>query len=231
MQRRSKLKMKPTPTKIFLIQGGLGDSVQPALERSGYRVIWVRMAKHALDRVKSDAPSLIIIDVPSLLRVSVERLCQAIKRVHDAPILLIGDEGEELDVPSADAYLPRPLQLKRLLQRVEKLMPQGQSVELRCGDIVFRPNDGIVRRRSDEKYLNPKLSKLLLTFLQRQGEVIPRKFLMQHIWDTAYMGDTRTLDVHIRWLREAIEDDPSEPIYLKTIRGQGYRFDNPRPRK
>jgi DNA-binding response OmpR family regulator len=224
--------MKPSPTKILLIQGGLGDSVQPALERSGYRVIWVRTAKYALERVGADAPALVIIDVPSL-RVGVDRLCQAIKRVRQVPVLLIGDEDDDGSESNecADAYLPRPLQLKRLLARVEKLMPEGQSIEFRCGDIVFRPNDGIVRKRNDEHYLNPKLSKLLMTFMQRQGEVIPRKFLMQHIWETTYMGDTRTLDVHIRWLREAIEDDPSEPGYLRTVRGQGYRFDNPKLRK
>ena len=91
--------------------------------------------------------------------------------------------------------------------------------------------DGKVRKRSAEHQLNPKLSRLLLTFMQRQGEVIPRKFLMQHIWETTYMGDTRTLDVHIRWLRKVIEDDPSAPNYLKTIRGQGYRFDNPKQKK
>ena len=157
----------------------------------------------------------------------------AIKRVRQVPVLLIGDEDDDGSESNecADAYLPRPLQLKRLLARVEKLMPEGQSIEFRCGDIVFRPNDGIVRKRNDEHYLNPKLSKLLMTFMQRQGEVIPRKFLMQHIWETTYMGDTRTLDVHIRWLREAIEDDPSEPGYLRTVRGQGYRFDNPKLRK
>lgn len=224
--------MKPSPTKILLIQGGLGDSVQPALERSGYRVVWVRTAKYALERLGVDSPSLVIVDVPSL-RVSTERLCQAIKRLRDVPVLLIGADGEDevAGGDCADAYLPRPLQLKRLLARVEKLMPAGQSIEFRCGDIVLRPNEGTVRKRSEEHYLNPKLTKLLLTFMQRQGEVIPRKFLMQHIWETSYMGDTRTLDVHIRWLREAIEDSPGDPSYLKTVRGQGYRFDNPRPRK
>ena len=94
-----------------------------------------------------------------------------------------------------------------------------------------KSQDGKVRKRSAEHQLNPKLSRLLLTFMQRQGEVIPRKFLMQHIWETTYMGDTRTLDVHIRWLRKVIEDDPSAPNYLKTIRGQGYRFDNPKQKK
>jgi DNA-binding response OmpR family regulator len=223
--------MKPSPTKILLIQGGLGDSVQPALERSGYRVVWVRTSKYALERLANDEPVLVIVDGPSL-KGGAEKICRAIKRRRSIPILLIGDEAPLPNVSEyADAHLMRPLQLKRLLARVEKLMPEGQSIEFRCGDIVFRPSDGKVRKRSAEHHLNPKLSRLLLTFMQRQGEVIPRKFLMQHIWETNYMGDTRTLDVHIRWLRKVIEDDPSAPGYLKTVRGQGYRFDNPKLKK
>lgn len=223
--------MKPSPTKIMLVQAGLGDSVQPALERSGYRVIWVHAVRSALERLMSDEPLLVIVDMPSL-KGDVEKLCRAIKRRKNVPILLIGDEAPaEGAYDFADALLTRPLQLKRLLSRVEKLMPEEQSTEFRCGDIIFRPREGKVRKRSGEHYLNPKLSRLLLTFMQRQGEVIPRKFLMSHIWETTYMGDTRTLDVHIRWLRQIIEDDPSKPGYLQTVRGQGYRFENPKQRK
>jgi DNA-binding response OmpR family regulator len=228
--------MKIAATKILLVQGGLGDSVGPILERYGYRVAWVRTAKNALTRVANETPALVVIDLPSL-RVSAEKLCQAIKRAKDVPVLLIGAEPTSANGTSAaanayegcaDAFVPRPLQLRRLLSRVERLMPEGQAVELRCGDLVFRPADGILRKRSEEQYLNPKLSKLLQLFMQRQGEILPRKLLMQQVWDTSYLGDTRTLDVHIRWLREAIEDNPTEPTYLHTVRGQGYRFDNPK---
>jgi DNA-binding response OmpR family regulator len=228
--------MKIAATKILLVQGGLGDSVGPVLERYGYRVAWVRTAKNALTRVTNEPPALVVIDVPSL-RVSAEKLCQAIKRIREVPVLLIGAEPGSSNGAStpyegcADAYVPRPLQLRRLLTRVERLMPEGQAVELRCGELVFRPADGILRKRNEEQYLNPKLSKLLQLFMQRQGEVLPRKLLMQQVWDTNYLGDTRTLDVHIRWLREAIEDNPTEPSYLHTVRGQGYRFDNPKVRK
>ena len=110
-------------------------------------------------------------------------------------------------------------------------MPEGQTVELKVGDLVFHPSDGILRKRNEEQYLNPKLSKLLQLFMQRPGEILTRKFLMQQVWDTSFMGDTRTLDVHIRWLREAVEDNPTDPNYIRTIRGQGYRFENPRARK
>ncbi len=110
-------------------------------------------------------------------------------------------------------------------------MPEGQALELHSGDLIFRPADGVLRKRAEELYLNPKLSKLLQLFMQRPGEVLTRKFLMQQVWETSYLGDTRTLDVHIRWLREAIEDNPTDPIYLRTVRRQGYRFENPKARK
>ncbi len=225
--------------KILLVQGGLGDSVGPVLEQHGYRVAWVRTAKNALAFLEKDIPALVIIDVPSL-RVSAERLCQSIKRLHNVPLIMIMPEQPAAPstavssapvAPCADAYLPRPLQLRRLLTRVDKLMPEGQAIELKCGDLLFRPSDGILHKRADEVYLNPKLSKLLQLFMQQPGEVLTRKFLMQQVWDTSYLGDTRTLDVHIRWLREAIEDDPTDPVYLRTVRRQGYRFENPKVRK
>lgn len=228
--------MKAFVPKILLVQGGLGDSVGPILEKNGYRVDWVRTAKNALDRMTSNPPALVIIDVPSL-RVSAQKLSQHIKKLASVPVLFIGAEGQpesELAVvesEGADGFVPRPLQLRRLLSRVEKLMPEGRSIELKCGDLVFHPSDGVLRKKHEEQYLNPKLTKLLTLFMQRPGEILPRKFLMQQVWDTSYMGDTRTLDVHIRWLREAIEDDPTDPTYLRTVRGQGYRFDNPKVRK
>lgn len=229
--------------KILLVQGGLGDSVGPVLEQHGYRVAWVRTAKNALAFFEKDVPALVIIDVPSL-RVSAERLCQSIKRLSSVPLIMIGPEqlapsqaaasgAPTAQIPStcADAYLPRPLQLRRLLARVDKLMPEGQAIELKCGDLVFRPSDGILHKKAAESYLNPKLSKLLQLFMQQPGAVLTRKYLMQQVWDTSYLGDTRTLDVHIRWLREAIEDDPTDPVYLRTVRRQGYRFENPKTRK
>jgi len=221
-------------TKILLVQGGLGDSVGPVLERHGYRVIWVTTAKHALERVAREKLALVVIDIPSL-NANAEKLCQEIKRVKDIAVLMIGKAasmGNGLVASTyegcADAFISRPLQTRRLLSRVQKLLPEGLATELRCGELVFRPADGILRKRDEEIYLNPKLSRLLQVFMQHQGEVLARKTLMQQVWDTDYVGDTRTLDVHIRWLREAIEDNPTEPAYLRTVRGQGYRFDNPK---
>ncbi|HQV28430.1 MAG TPA: response regulator transcription factor [Thermoflexales bacterium] len=226
--------MKNAARKILLIQGGLGESVGLALERSGYPVTWVRTAKSALTHVERDKPVLVIVDLPSL-RVDAAKLCQSIKRITETNVLFLGAEGQDAAAAGCDAcgdgYIARPLQLRRVMAKVEKLMPAGHAAELRCGELILRPADGMLRKRGEEIRLNPKLSRLLQLFMQHQGEIITRKLLMQQVWETTYMGDTRTLDVHMRWLRERIEDDPTEPRYLKTIRRQGYRFENPKARK
>jgi len=227
--------MRSAPIKILLVQGGLGDSVGPLLERHGYRVMWAQTAKQALERVISEKPALVIIDAPSLIA-NAERLCQDVKRLKDLPVLMLGEQaGEENGKQAerayagcADEFVPRPLRARRLLLRIAKLLPEGLTTELRCGDLVFRPADGILRKRDKEIYLNPKLSRLLQVFMQHPGEVLTRRMLMQQVWDTDYIGDTRTLDVHIRWLRLAIEDNPTMPVYLRTVRGQGYCFHNPK---
>ena len=226
--------MRAAAVKILLVQGGLGDSVGPLLERHGYRVVWVQTAKQALERVTSEKPALVIIDVPSLIA-NAEKLCQEVKRIRDIPVLMLGGQDAGVNgkaarayVGCADEFLPRPLRARRLLLRIAKLLPEGLAIELRCGDLVFRPADGILRKRDKEVYLNPKLSRLLQLFMQHPGEVLTRRVLMQQVWDTDYIGDTRTLDVHIRWLRLAIEDDPTMPVYLRTVRGQGYCFHNPK---
>lgn len=225
----------------MLVQGGLGDSVEPALERSGYPVIWKRTAGEALELLARESPAMVIVDLAHL-RVSPDSFCQKVKKLRNAPIIVLGPEPDSL--PSgqmqmlltemqgcADSYLARPFTPRRLLAQVEKLMPEGYAMELRAGDLVFHPADGTLRKRGEEHYLNPKLTKLLQIFMQHPGDVMERKELMQKVWETTYMGDTRTLDVHIRWLREMIEDDATDPHYLRTVRGQGYRFDNPKSRK
>jgi two-component system, OmpR family, phosphate regulon response regulator PhoB len=218
--------------KVLLVQGGLGDSVGPALEQNGYAVTWVRTAKSAAEWLEKEKPGLVVVDVPSL-RVNLDRLCAGIKRVYGLPILAI--EGEDDDPLNGaltgivDAVIARPLQMRKLLTRVEKLLPEATGPELRAGDLVFYPSVGRLRRRSEEYYLNPKLSKLLLLFMTRPGELISRKTLMMEIWETTFMGDTRTLDVHIRWLREKIEDEPNDPKMLRTVRGQGYMFESGKP--
>lgn len=96
-----------------------------------------------------------------------------------------------------------------------------------CGRLCMRTHEGRIYRDGAPLELAPKEFVLLAMFMKHSGEVLPRSFLIREIWDTDYLGDTRMLDVHIRWLRRKIEDEPSAPIYLRTVRGVGYRFEAP----
>ena len=98
---------------------------------------------------------------------------------------------------------------------------------LQCGRLCLMIRAGEIYRDGEPLTLAPKEFELLSTFMRHSGEVLPRSFLIHEIWDTDYLGDTRMLDVHIRWLRRKIEDDPSSPTYLRTVRGVGYRFEAP----
>jgi DNA-binding response OmpR family regulator len=103
----------------------------------------------------------------------------------------------------------------------------GKSPDLRCGRLSMCPDQVEIRRDGELLSLAPKEFMLLATFMQHSGEVLPRSFLIREIWKTDYLGDTRMLDVHIRWLRQKIEDNASSPAYLRTVRGVGYRFEPP----
>lgn len=96
--------------------------------------------------------------------------------------------------------------------------------DIRCGRLYLAAGARQITRDGQPLHLSPKQYQLLLMFMRHCGEVLPRSFLVREIWNTNYMGDTRFLDVHIRWLRLKIEDDPSAPICLRTVRGVGYRF-------
>lgn len=99
--------------------------------------------------------------------------------------------------------------------------------EIHCGRLRLKTSTGQISRDGQVLKLAPKQCQLLSMFMRHSGEVLPRSLLVREIWETTFMDDTRMLDVHVRWLREKIEDDPSKPAYLRTVRGVGYRFEPP----
>jgi DNA-binding response OmpR family regulator len=118
-----------------------------------------------------------------------------------------------------------PFTVRKLINRIERLVP-GERVEtIEVGPVRLTLGVRVVACRGKEKRLTPKAANLLEVFLRNPGKVLDRSFLMRSVWDTDYLGDTRTLDVHMRWLREAIENQPGAPRYLVTVRGVGYRFE------
>jgi DNA-binding response OmpR family regulator len=110
---------------------------------------------------------------------------------------------------------------------VRKLLPPARPDILSVGDITFDIKAREVQKGDRTLRLTPKQAMLLEALMQNAPQVLSRRFLMKNVWNTDYLGDTRTLDVHIRWVREAIEDDPSTTKYVRTVRGVGYRFDLP----
>ncbi len=179
-------------------------------------------------RLEPFTPDLIIINAASM-RTSGKRICQSI-RAHSrsAHIVLVTDpqnsdsiEKEDL----ADVILPLPFTLQKLMNRIRPLLPAEPKDLLTVGLLQLDPVQRWVRVGARQTSLTPRLVMLLKILMEHPGEVIEREYLFRTVWDTAYTEDTRTLDVHVSWLRRAIEDDPRKPRFIKTIRSVGYRLD------
>jgi len=210
------------PESILLVQGFTKDALEPILEQAGLSVVRARNGKQAVEQVQKRVPAIIVVDVMSL-RIGRQRLRQKLRRLAgELPIIWITEmsNGMEESGP-ADFYLTRPFLAEELITQIRSL------TELRAGDLVFHVLERTVYRGGRAVRLTPKQARLLETFMRHPGEVLSRRFLMKHVWNTDYLGDTRTLDVHIRWVRQAIEENPSRPVLLRTVRGVGYRFEVP----
>jgi len=150
--------------------------------------------------------------------------------LNGVPIIHIRSDkhavGDEKAGPG-DISLDMPFTARKLHNRVLRLLPDDSDEELSQGPVKLDLRHRVVRAHGKEKRLTPKCAGLLEQFMRHPGETLDRSFLMKKVWDTDYVGDTRTLDVHVRWLRERIEEDPSSPQYLRTVRGVGYRFGVP----
>jgi DNA-binding response OmpR family regulator len=136
-------------------------------------------------------------------------------------------ENPTPDRVNARAYLRYPFSSQKLINRISWLLPAPNGEELRRGELILNVKRRSVMRGDRERHLTPKQAHLLELFMRHPGEVLTREFLMKRVWNTDFVDDTRTLDVHIHWVREAIEEDTGSPQYLHTVRGVGYRFTVP----
>ncbi|MEA4909922.1 MAG: response regulator transcription factor [Chloroflexi bacterium] len=161
------------------------------------------------------------------MRSSGKRICQSIHQKYPGlPILMVLEEGSDPATRTdADVALVLPFTLQKLLNRIRPLLPNDDEDVMKVGPLELNTEQRWVRLRNRQAQLTPRLVILLKALMERPGEVIERSDLFRLVWDTAYIGDTRTLDVHISWLRQAVEDDPRHPKLIKTVRGYGYRLD------
>ncbi|MFZ5880068.1 MAG: response regulator transcription factor [Chloroflexota bacterium] len=216
-----------TKTTLLVIESRRAEipSFAADLQKKGFDVHTVQSGGRAVGRLKEVAPSLVVVNAASL-RTSGLRICQSLREQDPKlPIILIlaGENGVEKD--AADAILVLPFTVQKLVNRIKPLLPgEGKNV-LHVGPVRLDVEQRRVRSLGKNVRLTPRLVTLLQILMEHHGEVVERESLFKQVWETNYTGDTRTLDVHISWLRRAIELDPEHPKFLKTIRGVGYRLD------
>lgn len=217
--------------RILFVEKSLttADLLIPSLERKGYQVYLAQTQRQATGRARSLCPDLLVIDVASFGNRGYQ-VSEAVRaRLDRVPTILLLQEGHETAGSSAEAFMIPPFTSRKLLYRVRKVTEHLAEREIRAGCLTLDPRTRILRRRGEALHLRPKEAELLTLFMHNPGRVISRRELMKKIWETDYMGDTRTLSVHVRWVRQKIEDEPSSPRYLRTVRGVGYRFEVPDP--
>lgn len=196
------------------------------LEKHGFDVVAVETGSAALARLLELAPDLVVVHAASM-RTSGKRICQLLRRAdNDLPILLITAPDAVVSKDhAASMALALPFTIRKLTNRIHRLLPGAGDRLLHAGPIRLDMDTRRVQCLGRETRLTPRLSRLLQVFMRHPNEVLERDWLFSQVWETDYTGDTRTLDVHISWLRRAIEPDPRRPRFIKTLRGVGYRLD------
>jgi DNA-binding response OmpR family regulator len=214
--------------RLLWIEGKRAESPSfiPTLRKKDYLVEVMPTGSAALGRLLDFDPDLVVINAVSL-RTSGKHICRELRRkINGLPILIItNDEHATTDLPCANVVLKLPFTSRKLLNRITPLLPGDGGNLLHVGHIRLDVERKRVRCKGREAKLTPRLTGLLHVLMQHPGEVIGREHLFREVWNTEYTGDTRTLDVHVSWLRQALEEDPRKPQFLKTIRGVGYRLD------
>ncbi len=237
----TELERSPAATSLGRIlvvedEATIRETIVLGLKEEGFETLVAEDGYAALRLAhKSDRIDLIVLDV-MLPYVNGLDVCRAIRQEGNlVPVLMLSAKGSEPDrvvglEVGADDYLGKPFGMKELVARCRALLrrrrltyQEPQNV-LRFGDIAMYPQECRVVARGQEIGLSPKEFRILELFLRHPRRVWSREQLLENIWGTDFVGDSKTVDVHIRWLREKLEADPSDPKYLVTVRGFGYRL-------
>jgi len=216
---------------ILLIESSRvnAPSFAPSLEKKGYTVVVENKVKDVINCSPPKPYDLVILDAASM-QTSGYRMCRKLaSSVDGIPIILLTPEGTGPAPESGSSLvLEQPFTSRKLINRVSRFLPgDNGGKQLQAGPITLWANRHIVHCLGKETRLTPKQTELLKLFMKNSGRVMTRARLIKLIWNTEYTGDTRTLDVHMSWLRRAVEPDPSNPQFFVTIRGVGYRLDIP----
>jgi DNA-binding response OmpR family regulator len=214
------------------------DSLSYSLRREGYEVKSAVDGTQALRAVEEDHPDLVVLDL-MLPDMNGFEVCRRIRSHGTTPVIMLTARGEEIDrvlglEVGADDYLAKPFSFRELLARIratlrrvelDRQISQSQPVHLK--ELSLDPGARRVFKNGQEVQLSAREFDLLSVLMKNAGRAMSREELLAQIWGEEWIGDPRTLDVHVRWLRLKIETDPASPQFIQTVRGYGYRFAGP----
>ncbi len=221
----------------------LAETLQYNLEKAGHQTMVASEGYQALELIQREKPDLVILDLmlPGLDGIEI---CRQVRRTMYMPILILTARDEEIDKVlglelGADDYMTKPFSMRELLARVHALLRRVEYAKeattsdrsnlseqrLAAGELVIDLNRREVLLRGSPVPLKLKEYDLLVYFVRNRGKVLTRQQILEDVWGWNFIGESRTVDVHVHWLREKIEEDPSTPRYIVTVRNVGYRFD------
>jgi DNA-binding response OmpR family regulator len=214
----------------------LADAVRFNLERQGYRVVVLHDGHEAVRAIEQGDPDLVILDV-MLPGLDGFEVCRRVRRYSTVPILMLTARGEEIDRVmgleiGADDYLTKPFSLRELQARVRALLRRSalrtsneRNTDRETGNLRVSPGERRAWLDDDELQLRPREFDLLNYLVQNQSLALTRQQILDGAWGSDFLGDERTVDVHVKALRDLIEEDPRHPARIVTVRGVGYRFE------
>lgn len=232
--------------KILIVEDekALQETLAYTLNREGYEPIVAGDGNSAIAKAREIHPDLILLDIMLPGKDGFE-VCRVLRQEMNTPILMLTARDEEIDrvvglEVGADDYMTKPFSMRELVARVKAMLrrvrlireeiqsgekTESEKEELHAGNLVIdlKRREAMISGKVLE--LKPKEYDLLLYFMQHQARALSREALLEQVWGWDFTGDSRTVDVHIRWLREKIETDPSTPRRIVTVRGAGYRFE------